>query len=76
MFQAAVRLLCVYAVICPMALFANDNPMPPQTLMDAERSRQIEDFVAGITQAFDENPHSCYEADEEERPDPAARPQS
>lgn len=43
----------------------------------SKTSQDIQDFISGVTKAFDENPHSCYEPDpEEDRPDLATRPQS
>jgi hypothetical protein len=75
MARPAAWILCLALLTAPLAAWAGDRTPVPETRDTA--AELIRDYVAGISEAFDQNPHSCYEPDaEEERPDLASRPQS
>lgn len=67
------------ALLLSLTLFT--APRPALAGGDAPASgtaADIQGYISAITGDFDQNPHSCYETDDDtqERPDLASRPQS
>ena len=76
--RAALCLVGMLVLTVPAHVSAAGEQAPSPSADAASKPAQdIQDFISGVTKAFDENPHSCYEPDpEEDRPDLAKRPQS
>ncbi len=72
MSRFAALLLSLLLLTAPLSAVAGNNAPAPGTTAD------IQDYISAITRDSDENPHSCYETDDDtqERPDLANRPQS
>ena len=73
MSRFAALLLSLLLVTAPLSALAGDG--------DASASgtaADIQGYISAITGDFDQNPHSCYEADDikQDQPDLADRPQS
>tara|TARA_R110001592_G_scaffold190500_1_gene436472 strand:- start:2533 stop:2754 length:222 start_codon:yes stop_codon:yes gene_type:complete len=73
MSRFAALLFSLLLVTAPLSALAGDG--------DASASgaaADIQSYISAITGDSDENPHSCYETDDDtqERPDLANRPQS
>jgi len=72
MSRFAALLLSLPLFTAPLPALAGDDAPASGTAAD------IQDYISAITRDSDENPHSCYETDDDtqERPDLANRPQS
>lgn len=68
MSRSAALLLSLLLFMAPLPALAGDDAP----------AADIQGYISAITGDSDENPHSCYEADDEkqDQPDLADRPQS
>ncbi|PIW27364.1 MAG: hypothetical protein COW30_10335 [Rhodospirillales bacterium CG15_BIG_FIL_POST_REV_8_21_14_020_66_15] len=78
MFRSAAWLLTLLLPILPLTASTDDRLQESGPVTHGSSAQEVQDYISTLTGVFDENPHSCYEADEgrEERPDLANRPQS
>jgi hypothetical protein len=72
MSRFAALLLSLPLFTAPLPALAGDDAPASGTAAD------IQGYISAITGDFDQNPHSCYEADDvkQDQPDLADRPQS
>lgn len=78
MSRTAAWLLSLPLFILPLSAHAGDGASASGTTPQAGTTADIQDYISAITGDMDQNPHNCFEADDEtqERPDLAGRPQS
>ena len=71
-------LLSLLLFTAPLPVLADDGAPASGTGSQAGTVGNIQDYISSITGDMDQNPHSCFEADDEKpaRPDLADRPQS
>jgi len=71
-------LLSLLLFAAPLPVLAGDRAPASTSASQAGTAADIQDYISAITRDSDENPHSCYETDDDthERPELAARPQS
>ncbi|MEQ9360474.1 MAG: hypothetical protein RLO05_02115 [Rhodospirillales bacterium] len=71
-------LMSLLLFAAPLPVLAGDGAPASATARQAGTAADIQDYISAITRDSDENPHSCYETDDDtqERPDLANRPQS
>jgi hypothetical protein len=78
MFRFPAWLLVLLLFAAPLSAIAGDAAPASGKAPQTSAAGDIQGYISAITGDMDQNPHSCYEADDDkpDRPDLADRPQS